>query len=138
MGKHRVGVIYCNWCGGKTIDRLTDIKRGSAKKYCSHSCATSASTLPQNRPGPDNGNWKGGVSNDNMRYRKRQLERWPLETSCRLKTMELIRKGILIRGDCLSCGKPNGHAHHSDYNDPFNVEWYCRDCHRELHKCNGQ
>lgn len=44
-----------------------------------------------------------------------------------------IRKGLLVRLACESCGDPKTHAHHEDYSKPLDVQWLCRDCHETAH-----
>lgn len=87
--------------------------------------------------GENNPSWKGGVSKDNMRYKKRQVERFPEKIRCRRRTAYLITSGRIKRWPCKVCGSLDTHAHHNDYSDPFAVEWYCRKHHRDLHGQNG-
>lgn len=63
-------------------------------------------------------------------YRKRNPEK--------LKAQNLlnyaIRKGRIKRGLCKGCGTDKKvHAHHHDYNKPYDVEWFCFRCHRKEH-----
>jgi ribosomal protein S27AE len=83
--------------------------------------------------GKNNPRWLGGVSNDNMRYRRRQLEREPVKEAARRATMYAIRVGKLVRQPCEQCGAEPGHAHHDDYSKPLDVRWLCRPCHTEHH-----
>jgi hypothetical protein len=45
-----------------------------------------------------------------------------------------IRKGVLKRLPCEVCNKPNGFAHHDDYNKPLEVKWFCNFHHSEYHR----
>ena len=45
-----------------------------------------------------------------------------------------IYRGVLRRGDCEVCGKPNAEAHHSDYSKPLSVSWLCAAHHHALHR----
>lgn len=60
-------------------------------------------------------------------------------------TQRAISRGVLTRPDrCEECGHEptplrNGktvgvHAHHTDYNQPLQVLWLCRACHRDWHR----
>lgn len=44
-----------------------------------------------------------------------------------------IRKGVLERLPCESCGNPQSVAHHDDYDKPLDVRWLCQACHRQHH-----
>ena len=46
-----------------------------------------------------------------------------------------IQRGSLIRADtCMNCGhKGRTEAHHKDYNQPLEVIWLCRSCHKRIH-----
>ena len=44
-----------------------------------------------------------------------------------------IRKGIIERLPCESCGNPQFVAHHDDYDKPLDVRWLCQACHRQHH-----
>jgi ABC-type lipoprotein export system ATPase subunit len=82
--------------------------------------------------GSNNPNWKGGVSSDNYRYKKRQMERYPEKISARQKVHIAIKKGILNRQPCAVCGDPKSEGHHFDYTKPLEVRWLCRKHHREI------
>jgi len=56
-----------------------------------------------------------------------------------------VRSGDVVRKTiCEKCGaspiykdgRSGVQAHHSDYNQPVNVEWLCKDCHHDWHKNN--
>ena len=50
------------------------------------------------------------------------------------KVQRAIKKGILVRGPCSSCGSTkNIHGHHEDYNKPLEVIWLCSIHHKQLH-----
>jgi hypothetical protein len=44
-----------------------------------------------------------------------------------------IYRGKLTRRPCEVCGKPNAHAHHEDYGNPFKVKWLCSTHHSGVH-----
>lgn len=45
-----------------------------------------------------------------------------------------IKLGILIRENCLVCGKENAFAHHEDYSKQLEVTWLCNFHHTEHHR----
>ena len=85
--------------------------------------------------GCNNPNWKGGISSNNMRYKKIQIKRYPERVFAREQVKrELIKRTIVRPDNCSKCGKeckPQGH--HDDYSRPLDVVWLCRACHRERH-----
>jgi hypothetical protein len=44
-----------------------------------------------------------------------------------------IKKGLLTRQPCETCGKDKTEAHHQDYSKPLEVNWLCTKHHRRLH-----
>ena len=58
----------------------------------------------------------------------------PLAYRAHTLTNCAIKRGDLVRGPCEVCGKPNGQAHHTDYNKPLDVMWLCAKHHKELHR----
>lgn len=85
--------------------------------------------------GAANPNWQGGISADNMRYKRVQKERYPERVYARELVRRAVRSGRLVRQPC-PCGSPESFAHHHDYSKPLDVEWLCRACHREEHEQN--
>lgn len=51
----------------------------------------------------------------------------------RSKTSNAIKKGIIIKQSCESCGSNETIAHHENYSDYLNVRWLCRMCHSTIH-----
>lgn len=47
-----------------------------------------------------------------------------------------IRRGLLIRKPCESCGAEKSEAHHADYNKPFEIMWLCKEHHSVWHLNN--
>ena len=44
-----------------------------------------------------------------------------------------LEKGIIKRGKCEVCDKPNGQAHHENYLKPLEIHWLCKSHHLMLH-----
>lgn len=42
---------------------------------------------------------------------------------------QYLKRGIIKRQPCQSCGDPKAQMHHHDYSKPLEVEWLCRRCH---------
>jgi excisionase family DNA binding protein len=53
------------------------------------------------------------------------------KTTARMAVARAIKDGTLVRQSC-HCGKA-GEAHHPDYSKPLEVEWLCKQHHRERH-----
>lgn len=51
----------------------------------------------------------------------------------RLATRAAIKAGILVREPCEVCGDEPTHAHHEDYDRPYDVVFLCPFHHRTLH-----
>lgn len=81
-----------------------------------------------------NPNWKGGISNENYRYKKVQMIRFPEKIEARKQVMLAIKKGLLKRQPCEVCGDPKSEAHHPDHSKPLEVVFLCREHHREIEK----
>jgi hypothetical protein len=80
--------------------------------------------------GPKNFNWRGGISQDNYRYKKIQQERYPDRVNARRLVYNEIRSGRLIKQPCEICGDLKVQAHHDDYAKPLEVRWLCKKHHR--------
>ena len=53
---------------------------------------------------------------------------------CRMKTHRLLKRGVIKRGPCQTCGWATVEAHHPDYGKPRLVIWLCDLHHREEHR----
>ena len=85
--------------------------------------------------GEGNPNWRGEISQDFMRYKNIQKERYPKKFVARDEVRKARRNGTLIPGPCKICGSEEDiQAHHEDYSKPLEVEWLCGSCHRDLHR----
>lgn len=87
--------------------------------------------------GPNNPNWQGGISANNMRYKRAQKARYPERVYARELVRRAVRSGRLVRGVC-ACGSVETFAHHEDYSKPLDVRWLCRACHRAEHEEHPQ
>ena len=57
-----------------------------------------------------------------------------LRHNARKATNKAIKGGLLlIKDECEECGNFPTNKHHNDYNDPMDIAWLCRPCHREKH-----
>jgi hypothetical protein len=84
--------------------------------------------------GANNPRWLGGVSKDNMRYRRRAIEKWPEHEAARKAVGDAVRAGRLIKLPCEVCGDPKSNGHHEDYSRQLDVIWLCRPCHDVEHE----
>lgn len=61
--------------------------------------------------------------------------------AARKAVYKAIKRGKLVRGPCMECGKPNADAHHHNgygREHRFDIEWLCRSCHLRLHRSPGR
>jgi hypothetical protein len=143
-------MLFCKACG--------ILLSGQKRKYCSHKCTMKVfNTKPErklweknrqygknkyikcstdvlDRFGEKGTNWKGGVSKDNMRYRRRFLKLHPdivkIECITYRRMKKAIKNGEIEHGCCIICGKTKKiEAHHVDYNQPLKIVWLCRSHH---------
>ena len=110
-----------------------EVTRGR-RRFCSNACTGKHAAASGRFKGERNPRWLGGVSNDNMRYRRRQAERDPIKERARDLVYNAVRGGELIRRPCEVCGVAKSEAHHDDYSKPLDVRWLCRRHHVEHHK----
>ncbi|MFB1064948.1 hypothetical protein [Natrinema sp. H-ect4] len=127
----------CTVCGDIYHTRLDNLKNGSGKT-CGLSCAGTLGARKRNQKhgleGENNPNWKGGISQNHYRYKKRMQEKYPHKVAARKKVFEALRTGKLEKEPCEKCGSTeNVEAHHEDYSRPLDVTWLCGSCHRDLH-----
>lgn len=93
-------------------------------------------TKPRGRDqrGPNNANWKGGLTKNKVRYRERFQAKFPLKAEAHRQVKNALRRGELMRKPCEVCGAVNRiHAHHDDYSRPLTVRWLCQPHHLQLH-----
>lgn len=130
--RQRLVLCTCEACDGRFWCVETKA-RTVGGRYCSKRCAANAVASTGSMAGERNPRWLGGVSRDNMRYRRRQRERWPAKEAARRAVAAAISSGSLVRQPC-ACGEPKSEAHHHDYTKPLDVVWLCRKCHVAEHK----
>lgn len=120
---HRV----CATCGGPLS--------GRQQRACSTSCAGKLAPV-RRQDGVHNGNYRGGISKQRVRYTREFYARNPHILRAHRAVADAIRRGALVRpsacGRCGSACRP--HAHHADYALPLAVEWVCPVCHVRLNK----
>lgn len=107
--------------------------RAKPRQFCSTKCFGDHAAATGRLKGADNPRWLGGVSNDNMRYRRRQKARHPIEEAARKAVRSALIAGRLVRQPCEVCGAEKAQAHHDDYSKPLDVRWLCRPHHDEHH-----
>lgn len=124
----------CLTCSIHFLTRKDKLAEGRGK-YCSIKCAGAGTSKRQKGwTGAKNNNWKGGVSKDHMRYRRRFLAKSPHKARVHRITQSAIRSGRLIPAPCETCGATDRiHAHHDNYRKPLSVRWLCQPCHNRHH-----
>jgi len=90
--------------------------------------------MGRNMQGPNNPNWKGGISRDYYRYKKIQIERYPERVRARRLAYQAFKAGKIPKQPCEVCGDPNSQMHHDDYSKPYEVRWLCPKHHKRWHE----
>lgn len=60
-----------------------------------------------------------------------------VKDAARNATTLAIRKGVLVRQPCETCGEEPTEAHHDDYTKPLEVRWLCHEHHWAHHREHG-
>lgn len=101
---------------------------------CSRGCRTAYCNRRRDQSGDKNPNWKGGVSKDHYRYKKRFAKKNPEKVRAHQIVHRALEKGSLARQPCTDCSTiERVHAHHHDYKKPLDVTWLCQPCHNRRH-----
>lgn len=122
----------CRSCARFYAAPCKELSRGRWQ-HCSVRCAADSAIRTGKFRGDKNPRWAGGVSTDNMRYRRRQIERHPVEEAARRLVHNAVKRGELVRLPCEHCGAAKTAGHHADYSKPLTVVWLCRPCHDAEH-----
>lgn len=122
----------CLHCSRWYAAPVKELNRGR-RIYCSIECTALHATATGKFKGEKNPRWLGGVSNDNMRYRRRSKAAHPIEERARALVAQSVRTGKLVRLPCEHCGAAKANGHHEDYSKPLVVIWLCRVCHDKEH-----
>jgi hypothetical protein len=107
--------------------------KSNRNRFCSNECRAKQVIATGQFKGEKNPRWLGGVSNDNMRYRRRQMERDPEKEAARRAVLYAVRTGKLVRQPCEKCGETPAEGHHDDYSKPLEVRWLCPTHHDAHH-----
>ena len=109
----------CKHCGNEFEARIDQLRVGRAI-YCSQRCTKketgklSGAAHAKKYPRP---------KNDKVLVRHAQHA-----------ARQAIKKGVLVRGPCESCGTAKDvQSHHDDYDRPLEVKWLCITCHAAHH-----
>lgn len=120
-------------CAGCSWWFAADSNKQGERRFCTRGCCATDATETRKFAGANNPRWIGGVSNDNMRYRSRQIKREPVQEAARRAVQTAVRSGRLVRQPCEQCGSTPTHGHHDDYTKQLEVRWLCRPCHTAHH-----
>jgi arginine utilization protein RocB len=66
-------------------------------------------------------------------YQRRRRAKNKVKDWARQVTARAVKSGKIVKLPCQVCGDINSEAHHTDYTDPYNVQWLCFKHHREAH-----
>lgn len=72
---------------------------------------------------------KGKVALQNYYQKMKHTDKY----KARVKISTAIRGGKIEKGKCEICSSMYTQAHHEDYSKPFEVRWFCKKHHSEIH-----
>ena len=81
---------------------------------------------------------KGKGKDKASEAKKRYIEKNPKKRSAHIAVGNALRDGKLVKQPCQVCGSVNVHAHHCDYDKPFDVLWLCPLHHEAWHQEHGE
>jgi len=122
----------CLVCKKVFSAKESDIKRGYGK-LCSRSCSAAYKHKIHSQEGSNNPNWKNGISKNNYHYKLLQKARYPERIKARTQAYDAARRGKISTKPCEVCNNPEAQIHHEDYGKPLEINWLCREHHRERH-----
>jgi len=117
-------LTICNYCGKEYYTYKSAYEKRE-RHFCSRTCY--AKYRSEQLPHEEQNAYGRGHSLEERKRRKKA--RHTLNHHLRDKHIE--------RHPCEFCGAPNGEAHHDNYDNPLEVRWLCRKCHRKWHKEHG-
>lgn len=56
-----------------------------------------------------------------------------MKANARAYANEYLRRGKIVKTDCIDCGDNNSQMHHPNYSKPLEIQWLCRPCHMQRH-----
>lgn len=72
---------------------------------------------------------------DNLNIAHSEIIESEKKEICRRMTISAIKKGLIKKTPCRICGATeNIECHHNNYDDPFDIVFYCKIHHKERHK----
>ena len=108
----------CRHCGALFHVPARVAKRENRGVFCGLACnnAAIATRRSANQSGEKNPNWKGGVSADHMRYRRRFVAKSPEKLAAQRAFQSAVRRGAIVPPEtCSACGVTcKAHGHHDD------------------------
>lgn len=151
-------MLHCKWC--KTDKAVSEFYKSDIRKKGYGKCKDCVRTSVQNNR-KDNldyyQEYERGRANAPHRVKARydyarteggKEARFRVSKSYRAKNPTIyrahgivnnaVRDGLLTKPEnCSKCNASgNIHGHHSDYNKPLEVIWFCESCHAEWHRNN--
>ncbi|AGY47395.1 hypothetical protein Grass_130 [Bacillus phage Grass] len=81
---------------------------------------------------------KGREARKRAQERYRESSQYNLKQNARKKVLRAVRAGKLLKPlKCQCCNKEKPlEAHHTDYRNPLDVKWLCKECHENEHHLN--
>lgn len=79
-----------------------------------------------------------GRTPERVQHATRITKAWRSEDlrrqKCHNAVSKAIKAGILVPQHCEKCDSEKVVAHHEDYDEPLQVNWFCQACHKQHHR----
>lgn len=79
-----------------------------------------------------------GKNKERMKMAAEISAKWRKEDSRRMAAHNAVaralKKGLLVKQNCIVCGSIHSMAHHESYDEKLSVVWYCQIHHKARHK----
>jgi hypothetical protein len=123
----------CKLCGAVFYPLLTQVNIGCGL-YCGMSCSGHDNAKKSSHPKEENSPlWKGSDVKKKTEYIRRYKKNNPDKVIARSRSRSFVRRGVIEKKPCETCGCDKSEIHHNDYSEPTDIKFLCKQCHQSQH-----